>query len=175
MMSVRMKAPRTPNSKGYADASSIKSNLGKGRALAAVRDLARLQVDLPFGRLIAALGAVPAWRSRRRRGGCSRLKLLVAPTDRLERRNPAMASRTARIIVNRRPYLVTFSRPAEDHELQWIAAMQEAGSVTTPDEVRRLLEGALAILNDRDGGDLAVVAVREATRGETPASRSRSV
>ncbi len=60
---------------------------------------------------------------------------------------------------------MTFSRPVEEHELEWIAGMQAAGSVSTLREVRLLLEGVVAILNARDGGDLAVVDVREAALG----------
>lgn len=72
------------------------------------------------------------------------------------------AASTHRIEVNGKPYLVTFSRPLSDYELQRISTLQHAGAVQTVDEVRRQLEGALAILNAQHPSDLTVLDVREA-------------
>ena len=69
---------------------------------------------------------------------------------------------TLRILVNGKPYLVTFSRTLSPDEQRRISAMTFAGTVSTLEDVTKVVRGALTMLNVQNEAMLAALAVREA-------------
>ena len=65
------------------------------------------------------------------------------------------------IMVEKKLYRVTFSRPLSASELRRLSVIRFAGSVDTLADVRRVLEGGLTILKVQTGARLAVLKVRE--------------